>query len=311
MYISVSLFKNSFDDVWLTYKVPDSLNYLEPWMAVFVPFWEEMLLWVVLKKIKKLNFEWNIREVHSEAFSEVLLNPWQIALIHKLAFENFILIHHILSLFIPKNMRWKIEKNKFKLICKKIDYKLNNLKTLTKSQQEALKLIDNNKKVLLHWVTGSGKTELYVNLIKKNLEKWKQSLLLVPEIILTNQVLEYVRKVFWDNVIALNSSVTDAKKTDARIKIFSWEAKIIVWTRSSLFYPYNNLWVIIIDEEHDESYISKDNPRYDSVQIANFIADNTNANLILWSWTPKIEHMYHALKWDYKLVQMLEEIKSV
>lgn len=307
MLISVCLFKTSFDDQGLTYELW-SVEGFEPWMPVFVPFWEEILLWIGLEFIEEGAYSGEVKEVHSLAYDKPLLWSWQIELVKKLSRYNFILMHNVLSLFVPKNLREKLEKWKFDLKSKCLSYSYNNSKTLTESQSEALAKILESDKVLLHGVTGSWKTEIYVNLIKKNLEEGKQTLLMVPEIILTNQVLDYIKNVFGGDVIVLSSAVTMAKKTDAFCKIKLWEAKIIVGTRSSLFYPYANLWSIIIDEEHDESYISRETPRYDSVEVANFIAEKTGAKLVLWSGTPKVEHFYEALKWKYTVVQLLEEI---
>jgi primosomal protein N' (replication factor Y) (superfamily II helicase) len=113
--------------------------------------------------------------------------------------------------------------------------------------------------------------------------------------------------VFWDNIIIINSTVTDATKTKYRTAINNWEAKIILGTRSALFYPFDNLWLIIVDEEHDNSYISSSPPRYSSIDIVNQISDLTWAKLILASWTPSIKNMYLALKGNYKIVSLLEK----
>lgn len=310
MFIRVCLFGRSFDDYWFTYKIPSNITWIKPWIPIFVPFWEEILLWVVLEKLESITFTWDIRDIHSLAFDKPILLPWQIEILQELSSNNFILIHNVLSLFVPKNMRDKLNKWKFALKDFEMSYSYNNSKTLTKDQSEVLKKLEQKGKYLLHWVTGSWKTEVYVNVVKNNVDNGLQTLLMVPEIILTNQVLEYVNNVFWDDVIVLNSAVTEATKTKNWIKIYNWQAKIIVWTRSSLFYPYQNLWAIIIDEEHDDSYISSDTPRYDSIEIASKIAEIKGALLLLWSGTPKVEHMFRALKWEFELIQLLKEIGS-
>jgi primosomal protein N' (replication factor Y) len=105
----------------------------------------------------------------------------------------------------------------------------------------------------------------------------------------------------------MNSSITEGNKTKAWISINSEETKIIIWTRSALFYPYNNLWLIIVDEEHDNSYKSDQAPRYNSIEIANKITELHWNKLLLASWTPSINSMYNAIKGEYKLLKLLEK----
>ena len=179
-------------------------------------------------------------------------------------------------------------------------------------QKEIFDIIEksNKNEFLLYWVTGSGKTEIYINLIKKYLDLWKQTLLLVPEIILTNQIANRISHIFWDDVIILNSTISQAEKTKIFNDIHQNQAKIIVWTRSALFYPYSDLGLIIIDEEHDNSYISDSAPRYDWIDIAYLLAKHTNSKLVLWSWTPKINHFYDWLKWKYEVLHLFNEYEK-
>ena len=182
---------------------------------------------------------------------------------------------------------------------------------MTKVQEKIFEeiIISEENKFLLFWVTGSWKTEIYIKLIEENLKKWKQSLLLIPEIILTNQISERLKKYFWNDLIILNSTVSEAKKTKYFLDIFENKAKIIIWTRSVLFYPFADLWLIIIDEEHDNSYISDQTPRYNSIEIANKITDLVWNKLLLASGTPSINSMYKAICKDYKLLNLLEKFK--
>jgi primosomal protein N' (replication factor Y) len=107
----------------------------------------------------------------------------------------------------------------------------------------------------------------------------------------------------------LNSSISRAKKTDIWQNIYTWNIKVIVWTRSALFYPYKDLWLIIVDEEHDNSYISDSAPRYDAVEVATKLAWLLDIKLILASGTPAAKHMYKAIKEKYEIVNLFEEIK--
>jgi primosomal protein N' (replication factor Y) len=165
---------------------------------------------------------------------------------------------------------------------------------------------------LLFWVTWSWKTEIYIKLINDVIRTWKQALLLIPEIILWNQTLEKIKKVFWNDVIIINSTVSEAKKTKYFLDILHNKAKIILWTRSALFYPYDNLWLIIIDEEHDNSYISEKAPKYSSVEVAEKIVEiswKEGVKLLLASGTPSIDSMYFGVKGKYELVSLLEKYK--
>ena len=133
---------------------------------------------------------------------------------------------------------------------------------------------------------------------------------MIPEIILWNQILERIQKVFWKDVIIINSTIPDAKKTKYFLDILHNKAKIILWTRSALFYPYNNLGLVIMDEEHDDSYISDNSPRYNSGTIADEIADLTGIKLIRASGTPSIKSMYQGIKWKYEVINLLEKYKK-
>jgi primosomal protein N' (replication factor Y) len=132
---------------------------------------------------------------------------------------------------------------------------------------------------------------------------------LIPEIILSNQVSNKIKEVFWNDVLIINSTVSAAKRTWYWMDIFTWKAKIIIWTRSAIFYPFNNLWTIIVDEEHDNSYISDQSPRFHSLDLVNKIVDYLDISLLLASWTPSVTSMYKSIKWEYKQVTLLEKYK--
>ena len=316
MYCIVIPFSQSFDDIWFTYKIPFELeNSLKVWMIVNIPFSNKNILWLVSSTFAETSLDKNkIKSVLSLYNSDIFLNKYQILLLNWISNNYFCLAHASLGLFFPTNLKSKLQKNKFSFSLKLPDfsYNYNNPKILNNSQQEVFDEIKiwNKKKYFLYWVTWSWKTEIYINLIKHYLDLWKQSLLLVPEIILTNQIFDRITKVFWNDVLVINSTVSEAKKTLYWDMIYQNKAKIIVWTRSSIFYPYNNLWLIIIDEEHDNSYISDNTPRYDAIDVCEKICEFQNdLKLVLASWTPKINHMYKWLKWDYKVLNLFWEYK--
>ena len=157
---------------------------------------------------------------------------------------------------------------------------------------------------LLHGVTGSGKTEVYMQLIEKQLAVKKTALMLVPEISLTPQVLANFKARFGNQVAIIHSGLSAGERFDEWKRIFFGEAKVVVGARSAIFCPLENLGVIIIDEEHEQSYVSESNPRYDTHMVAEFRQKYNNCALVLGSATPSIESYAKALDGDYQLVEM-------
>lgn len=322
MYIIVSPFSKTFDDLWLIYYVPDFLiNDIKVWQIVEIPIKDIIEIWVVLKLLENI-YDYEIDETKIKSLisiknPNIFLSKFRIELVFWIANYYFTPIHNSLNLFFPKNLRDKILKDKLKQNLdsdfseKKwvYEYTFDNKILLSTEQNKVYNQIIESKKnkILFYWLTGSWKTEIYINLIKEYLDKWKQILFLIPEIILTNQLSKKINKVFWDKVIIINSTVTDANKTKYWLDINNSNAKIIIWTRSAIFYPYNNLWLIIIDEEHDNSYISDSAPRYNTIEVAEKITELNWNKLILASGTPSIKSMYRALKGEYSLVNLLEK----
>lgn len=313
MYATVSPFAQSFDDIWFTYKISEKLIWiLAVWMVVYIPFGNKIIVWIVLDIQETSSFDHSkMKEITSVYSEDIFLNYYQIEILKWLSLHYFSLIHTGTSLFFPKNLIGKIVKNKFHLSEKLTDfiYTFHYKKTLNIYQKQVFDdIIQSDKnKFLLYGVTGSGKTEIYIQLIQHYLSLWKQSLLLVPEIILTNQIFERIKKVFGPEVIILNSTVAEAKKTLYWDMIYQNKAKIIVGTRSAIFYPYNNLWIIIVDEEHDNSYISDTTPRYDAIEVVTQISQLNNTKLVLWSGTPKINHIYKYLQWEGTVLNLFHE----
>ena len=169
--------------------------------------------------------------------------------------------------------------------------------TLTDEQQHAVTEITSSKgkTFLLHGVTGSGKTEVYMHCIDEALSRGKTAIMLVPEISLTPQVLRNFRARFGDRVAILHSALGQGEKFDEWRKCLSGEAKVVLGARSAIFAPLRDVGVIIIDEEHDSSYISDRTPRYPTAAVAEWRKSYNDAVLVLGSATPSIE-TYHAAK---------------
>lgn len=185
---------------------------------------------------------------------------------------------------------------------------------LNEEQNNAYKKIKsslNQKKVfLLNGVTGSGKTEVYLHLIKDVLNSGKSAIFLVPEISLTAQMIKYIHDWFNDDVAVFHSSLNDGEKFDEYMKIVEGKVHVVVGTRSAIFVPLTNLGIIIIDEEHSDNYKQDNNPRYNAIDMAKFRAEYNNIPLILGSATPSLETMARAKKGVYELLEMKKRVNN-
>lgn len=205
---------------------------------------------------------------------------------------------------ILKEEKYRINKN---IINKQIN-------TLTDDQKKVCQQVkmNNHKTYLLHGITGSGKTEVYMNLISNCLKNGKKALVLVPEISLTTQIVERFYNRFGSSVAILHSSLSQGEKFDEYKKIIRGEVSIVVGTRSAVFAPLKNLGIIIIDEEHTSSYKQENNPRYNAIEAGIFRAQYNNCPIILGSATPSLESYARALKGVYQLLTLDKRIgKSI
>ena len=157
---------------------------------------------------------------------------------------------------------------------------------------------------LLHGVTGSGKTAIYIKLIRKCLDAGKCAMLLVPEIALTPQLLSLLAAHFGDKTAVLHSSLSAGERYDQWKRVRSGDATVVVGTRSAVFAPAENLGLIILDEEQEHSYKSENNPRYSAKEVAIWRGAREQALVLLGSATPSVESMYRARQGDYTLYRL-------
>lgn len=314
MYALVCPLNRSFDDSWISYIVPQTLEYIEPWYIVEVPYGKSLILALVLKITEQVpNIDISkIKSIEACPYEFPFMYTYQIDLLLFISQNYFSLLHQTLSLFLPKNLKEKIQKWKFVFKPEVCEYTFNSLAILSDEQKKVYTLLQNltQKTQLLYWVTGSGKTNIYIELIHDILKQEKQSLLLVPEIILTSQTVATFEKIFWKWIVEIHSSISEAQKTKNWQKIYSWNAKIIIGTRSALFYPFKDLWCIIVDEEHDRSYISDSAPRYSAKTVAYKLWEYHNIPIIYASGTPSTTTMYAAINKKIWLVTLLEEYNN-
>jgi primosomal protein N' (replication factor Y) len=163
---------------------------------------------------------------------------------------------------------------------------------------------------LLHGVTGSGKTEVYLTAIESALAEGRSALLMVPEIALTPQMAGQFFSRFGDRVAILHSAFTDVERTEQWRRIRSGAASVVVGTRSGVFAPVQNLGLIVVDEEHDGSYKQEENPRYNGRDVAIVRAQAAGACVVLGSATPSLESRYNAEKGKYTLLELPGRIES-
>ncbi|EGL82608.1 primosomal protein N' [Caldalkalibacillus thermarum TA2.A1] len=161
---------------------------------------------------------------------------------------------------------------------------------------------------LLHGVTGSGKTEVYLQAIAHVLKKGKEAIVLVPEISLTPQMVERFKGRFGDQVAVVHSRLSVGERYDTWRKIRNGQAKIVIGARSALFAPFERLGLIIIDEEHESSYKQEENPRYHARDVAIFRGQYHQAPVILGSATPSLESYARARKNVYTLLSLKERV---
>ncbi|MBF2664331.1 primosomal protein N' [Listeria seeligeri] len=185
--------------------------------------------------------------------------------------------------------------------------------TLLPDQQTACEKIIEAKKqetFLIHGVTGSGKTEIYLQTIEAKLKEGKEAIVLVPEISLTPQMVERFKSRFGSEVAVLHSALSSGEKYDEWRKIERKEARVVVGARSAVFAPFENLGIIIIDEEHEASYKQEDNPRYHARDVAIWRAMKYQCPVVLGSATPSLESFARAKKGVYTLIELPSRVND-
>ncbi len=195
--------------------------------------------------------------------------------------------------------------------------KVTEAKVLNAEQKKALdyttELIQNRKHrtILLRGITGSGKTEVYLQCVEQVLKEGRQAIVLVPEISLTPQMSERFTERFGSRVAILHSRLSFGERYDAWESIRKGKVDLVVGARSAVFAPFENLGIIVADEEHENSYKSEMNPKYDAREVAKFRCSQHNAVLMLASATPSMDSAYKAVTGEYDLLQIKNRYNSV
>lgn len=259
-------------------------------------------------------------EIMSDIDNNVITSAKHIKLLTFLMYNDYVLINDIIDgLEISRAVINTVVKNGY-IILEKVDIKPDLLeefsverdsaKTPTKEQQEAINKIgsliyeEKFSKCLLFGVTGSGKTEVYLQLIEKVLVQGRKAIVLVPEISLTFQTVTRFIARFGNRVAILHSKMTIAKRKEEFKRIKNGEVDIVVGVRSAIFAPIENIGLVIIDEEHDSSYYSQTTPKYSTKEVAAYICNQNDAVLLLGSATPEISSYYKAKSGAMQLIKM-------
>lgn len=188
---------------------------------------------------------------------------------------------------------------------------------LTKEQQNALDIIkpyidqDLHRVFLIHGVTSSGKTEIYLRVIAESLNRGKNAIMLVPEISLTPQTIERFLERFGEKQIAvLHSKLTQGERYDQWMRVKRGEVRIVIGARSAVFAPFENLGAIIIDEEHETTYKSDMTPKYDTIEVAKELGRLHQAVVLLGSATPSLPSSYQGQLGHYELIRLTERFNK-
>lgn len=286
----------------LTYQIPEDMEVKEG-SFVNIPLRNQKIEGVVIGiSDKKPPYPTkNISELLSEY---PLLQKWQLEVVKWMSEYYFAPLQKCVNLFLPPKL-YKSEE------IKPADKKNTNTKhVLTENQKEAVEKIFNTTKKfsLIRGVTGSGKTEIYLHLVEKYLEQGKQCILVVPEISLTPQMINYFENIFGNKVAILHSRLTEKQRSLEWLKIYLGESQIVIGPRSAIFAPVKNPGLIILDEEHEFSYKQEQSPRYHALEVIKKIAKFTDTKVVLGSATPSVSTYYKATQGEYKLIEIEERI---
>lgn len=202
----------------------------------------------------------------------------------------------IVSLYKKEVIPYKDDNHEF-------EYKNITFNNYQKKVYESLKLND-YKTYLLHGITGSGKTEVYMKWIEDALANNKSAIMLVPEISLTPQITGLFKGRFGSEIAILHSRLTLNEKYNEWKRIYNKDVKIVVGARSAIFAPFDNLGIVIIDECHEQSYIQQNNPKYNAIEIAKFRGEKHKCPVVLGSATPNVGDYYYATNGEYELLSL-------
>ncbi len=271
-----------------TYKIPEEMNELvKVGIRVNVPFRSYSKIGYVIDVVEEYETTYKIKKIKRVVDKEILFDNNQIELAKWISSFYLCSFGEALSLQIPSGKREKA----LSMSINEEDISTKEVDTLSIEQETALNTLKKRENNLyyLYGVTGSGKSEIYFRYAKEIIKEGKQVIYLVPEITLTHQLIQQVSHRFSEGVAILHSAMTASQRLEQWRKILNNEVSIVIGVRSAIFAPFHNLGLVIIDEEHENSYKSSQTPRYHARQIAQHLCSKNNAILIMGSATPSLE----------------------
>ena len=281
---------------------------------------------VMLPKALKASIKTNInKKYESKVYLNNNINIEEYITNHKRAYKEIEIINMLTSGEVLKStikspsLKSLIDKGivieeKYE-INREVSYEKEEIKNinLTLDQKNAVNEIEdsNDRKYLIYGVTGSGKTEVYIELIKNNIKKGKTAIVLVPEISLTPQIVSRFKSAFGNSVAVFHSSLSEGEKYDEYRKIMKGEVSIVVGARSAIFSPLKNIGLIIIGECQSSTYKQENTPKYDALEIAYKRGEANNAKVILGSATPRLEEYARGKKGVIHLINLKNRISGL
>ena len=292
----------------LTYNFDDSLL---PGQIVLVPIARRVVPGIIIKKVIQPSFKTKaiIKVLYSKPLPKHLLKTAEFIREYYQTVPG-----EVASLILPRGIEKKRRKTEQVFgFTEKTEQRLD-LKEIQLNQAQKNALLGLQKAPgatkLLFGVTGSGKTNIYLELTKKALSEQKSTILLVPEIALTGQLVRVFREYFGTKVVLMHSGQTESERHLIFERILrADESLVVIGPRSALFAPLKDLGLIIIDEEHEGAYYQENAPRYSAIRVASFIAREAGASLVLGSATPTVEDYYIASK-QSSVVKLTEKAKT-
>ncbi len=294
-------------DTEFTYRIPEELvSKVCVGVRVNVPFRSYSKIGYVIEIENEYESKFKIKEIKKVVDKEPLFDKNQIELAKWMSKFYLCSVGEALALQIPGGKREKA----ISMSINEEDISTRKIDKLSIEQENALNTLRKKEVALyyLYGVTGSGKSEIYFRFAKEIIKENKQVIYLVPEITLTHQLIQQVSKRFDNEVAILHSAMTKSQRLSQWLKIFKNEVSIVIGVRSAIFAPFHNLGLVIMDEEHENSYKSSQTPRYHARQIAQHICKKNNSILIMGSATPSLE-AYKLMKENkIKKIELLNRV---
>ena len=305
-----------------TYSIPDGLSMPAPGARVLVPLMRKQVRGIVLREHTEpvdADFAAKIKPILSVSETAPVVSPEQLALWQWMSSYYMCTLGEVMAAALPSGLDNRLlnPPKRRRAHLAPYDGPIEPMHPLspaqTKSVDEIVHFWAQGKDiVLLHGVTSSGKTDMYIHLIQSQLEKGKNVLYLVPEIALTTQLTSRLQHIFGDRLTVYHSRFTDAEREELYLASSRQEPHVVIGARSAIFLPVPNIGLVIVDEEHDPSYKQAEPaPRYHARAAAILLGQIHKAKVLLGTATPSVESYYLAQKGVYGLVTLTERYGGV